>query len=505
MIKNLDTDDLVIGAGLCGLMYGLTAVTEGRSVIISEAHHKAGGYATNFYRNKRKFIFDCSQHKVSGIRENVGNLWNTLQRLKLHSLLEEFILHEEIGTVVYKEQFIRIPSEPEEIREVLCAHFPEERTGIQQLFKDIESHGYQHYMFFRRLMNEYTINKEILRESRGLAKITAREYFNRIFKGQDIIEVLSPIAIYSGSISNEVNAFYFLHCLYAMFYGGQAYVKGTGQRLSDELLKEFINRGGIILKKNPVYEMEDHQEYMQIKTRKRIINARKVIATCPPEDVLKMLKKDKYTEDFQDVINNFEVGWGHFCVYLVISVPPEEIGIFSPEYLLVSDYGDNFTREDFENDRYYDLFTLSLSNYHRFDPDGGYILQLVMLDHGDRWFHLTEEEYLVRKQKIQEKLIQRAFKTFPDLKGKLIYIESSTPKTNYKFTLATKGSAFAYKMLPKTNLSLLSSFPNDKINLVSTWSGGPGYETAMCFGFTQGKLLSKTQKYESIEEKNTES
>ncbi|AZA83926.1 hypothetical protein C1637_13130 [Chryseobacterium lactis] len=494
MIDNLEVDDMVIGAGLCGLMYGLTAVTEGRSVVISEAHHKVGGYATNFYRNKRKFVFDCSQHKVSGLRENVGNLWNTLKRLELHSLLEEFHLHDEIGTVVYKDQWIKIPSEPDEIKETLIIHFPDEIQGIEQLFKDIESHGYQHYMFFRRLMNEYTINKEILRESRNLSKITARDYFETIFKGKNIIEVLSPIAIYSGSISNEVNAFYFLHCLYAMFYGGQAYVKGTGQHLSDVLLKEFVDRGGIILKKNQVHEMEDCRDYMLVKTRKNVIKAQQVIATCPPEDVLKMLRKEDYIEDFQNVINNFEVGWGHFCVYLVISVPPEEIDIFSPEYLLVSDSGDDFTREDFENDRYYDLFTLSVSNYHRFDPAGGYVLQLVMLDHGDRWFHLLEEEYLTRKQKIQDKFIKRAFKTFPKLEGKIIYSESSTPKTNYKFTLATKGSAFAYKMLPKTNLSLLNNFPNDKIKLVSTWAGGPGYETAMCFGFTQGKLLSKTTK-----------
>ncbi|MGE8528791.1 phytoene desaturase family protein [Chryseobacterium rhizosphaerae] len=494
MIDNINVDDLVIGAGLCGLMYGLTAATEGRSVVISEAHHKVGGYATNFYRNKRKFIFDCSQHKVSGLREHVGNLWNTLKRLELHSLLEEFHLHEEIGTVVYRGNFIRIPSEPNEIKETLRMYFPDEASGIEQLFKDIETHGYQHYMFFRRLMNEYTINKDILRESRGLSKITAREYFETLFKGNDIIEVLSPIAIYSGSISNEVNAFYFLHCLYAMFYGGQAYVKGTGQHLSNVLLKEFINRGGILLKKNPVYEMEDDDEHMLVKTRKNMIRAKNVIATCPPEDVLKMLKKQEYTDRFQSVINNFEVGWGHFCVYIVISVPPEEVGIFSPEYLLVSDSGDDFTKEDFENDRYYDLFTLSISNYHRFDPAGGYVIQLVMLDHGDRWFHLSEEEYTARKQKIQDKFIKRALKTFPKLEGKLIYTESSTPKTNYKFTLATKGSAFAYKMLPRTNLSLLSDFPNDKIKLVSTWAGGPGYETAMCFGFTQGKLLSKNTK-----------
>ncbi|PWN70234.1 hypothetical protein C1631_009610 [Chryseobacterium phosphatilyticum] len=493
MTETLHSDELVIGAGLSGLMYGITAVTEGRSVIISEAHHKVGGYATNFYRNKRKFLFDCSQHKVTGLNKDSGNLWNALDRLGLQSLIDEFHFYSELTTVVYKSNFITIPSHPEHIKEALISHFPAEIWGIEKLFEDILTYGYQHYMFSRMLMNEYTLNKDLLRESRLLSKLTTREYYKQLFKGDDIIEVLSSIAIYLGAISHEVNAFYFLHFLYATFYGGQAYVKGTGQRISDILLKEFVDRGGQILKKNPVYEIENMGGYMLAKTKKKRIEAERIIATCSPNDVVTMLGREKVENNFLKVLDQFQIGWGHFCVYAVTSVPPDELGLIGSEYLLVSDTGDYFTEDDFQRDVYYDLLTLSVTNYHKIDSSGGYIIQFIILDHGDKWFSLSEEEYNDRKEKVQEKITQRVYKTFPKLEGNLVYIESSTPKTNYRFTLSTQGSAFAYKVLPKTHLGMLNNFPEEKIKLVSSWVSGPGYESAMCFGFTQALLLN-TQK-----------
>lgn len=490
-IDNLKVDELVIGAGLSGLMYGISALQGKKTVAISEAHHKAGGYATNFYRNKRKFLFDCSQHKVTGLKKGYGNLWDALNRLGLKSLLDEFHFYDELTTIVIGGKKITIPSDPEKIQEKLIREYPAEIEGIEKLFSDIKTFGYQHYMFFRMMMNEYSINKEILRESRHLSKITTRDYYQSLFKGNEIIEVLSAIAIYLGAISNEVNAFYFLHFLYATFYAGQAYVKGTGQKISDILLKEFVDRGGIFLKKNPALLIEEHGEELIIKTRKLVINANKVIATCSPNDVIDLVGKENLDENYVNIVNNFQIGWGHFCVYAVTNSAPEEYGLISSEYLLVSDFGDNFSQQDFENDNYYNLLTLSVTNYHKIDPTGGYILQFIILDHGDKWFHLSEEDYINRKLSVQEKLINRVYQTFPLLKGELIFIESSTPRTNYKFTLSTNGSAFGYKVLPKTHLGLLNKFPNEKINLVSTWVSGPGYESAMCFGFTHAYLSNK--------------
>lgn len=491
MVEKIYSEDVVIGAGLGGLMYGITALEFGTSVVISEAQPKVGGYATQFFRNKRKYIFDCSQHKITGLNPAIGNLWNALERLGLGDLMSAFCPYEDLTTIVYRDRWIALPSTPQGIKSWLLFYFPEESEGINQLFKAVETLGYQHYMLFRMLVNEYKIQKSWLRESRMLSKITTRAYFHQLFRGHEIIEVLSAIAIYFGAISNEINAFYFLHFLYATIYGGQFYVKGTGQHISNLLLKTYQEKGGVLIKNNEVYSIEDQLIGLRVNSRKKIIEANRVIATCSPNDMVRMWGQDQVEPKYLKTLEQFKIGWGHFCVYMVTALPPESLGIYRSEYLLVADIGDDYTEEDLQRDRHYHRLTLSVTNYHKIYPDGGYIVQSIILDHGNGWFSLSEDDYLQRKVVVQEILLDRVFKVFPKLRGNIIYVESSTPRTNWKYTLSTGGSAFSYKVLPKVHLGSVGQFPSPKVKLAGSWVAGPGYEATMCYGFTQGLLLNK--------------
>lgn len=486
-----EVDDLVIGAGLCGLMYALTAVQEGRRVAITEAHYKAGGYATNFSRNKRQFLFDCSQHKITGIRNGNGNLRDAMERIGVWDLVE-FHAYTELTTIVYKGRFLQVPSDAEDIKYMLLREFPEEEAGILQLFDDIVSYGYQHYMFGRMLLNEYALDKNLLRRSRQLSNITTKEYYRSLFKSEELIEILGAIAIYLGTISNEANAFYFLHFLYTTFYAGQAFVKGTGQHLSTVLAQEFLQRGGKILLKNPVNEirMKEGADWITIDSKKYVFHAEQVIATCSPHAVVNMVGSEQVDPRFLQLMDSLEPGWGHFCVYAVSKTIPEELGLTSSEYLVVADEGDDCSEAELKADKHYDVFTLSITNYHKIDPDGGNILQFIVLDYANRWFDLDKNEYERRKAEVQERILNRVYLTFPSLENQLLYVESSTPRTNYKYTLSTAGSAFGYKVRPRTNLGFLNNFPMKGIKLVSSWVAGPGYEAAMCLGFTHAKLAN---------------
>ena len=77
--RELDADIVVIGAGLSGLMYGIVAAQKGYRVAVVEKHFKPGGYATNFARERQKYVFDCSLHKITGLGPE-GNMRNALIR-----------------------------------------------------------------------------------------------------------------------------------------------------------------------------------------------------------------------------------------------------------------------------------------------------------------------------------------------------------------------------------------------------------------------------------------
>lgn len=494
MKEQVQVDELIIGAGLSGLMYGLVAIGENYKVAITESHYKPGGYATCFLREKKKYTFDCSQHKITGLGED-GNLRNALQRAGVWDLLD-FQFYDELTTIIYKGAFTKIPSSAGDIKKMLLAKFPKEEKGLNRLFLDITTHGYQHYMFGRMMLGEFSIDKELLPESRYLSGITAKQYFRDLFEDKDLVEFLSATAIYLGTLANESNAFYFLHFLYTTFFTRQAYIKGTGYNLSAILAEEFKQRGGLLLLNNPANKinLDFNSRVSSVETLKREFITSRVMAACSPSVVMDLVGKEKLADPFLKKINALETGWGHFCVYLVCTCPPEELGFESSEYLLVAEDGDDCDTDDFKDEHYYDKLTLSITNYHKVFEDGGQILQLIILDYESNWFLLNKDEYTIKKKRVQEKLLKRTCQYFPKLEGHIKYTESSTPKTNYSYTSSQNGSAFGYKVLPKTNLGFLNHFPVEDIKLVSGWTAGPGYEAALCLGFTHATLAKSKMK-----------
>ena len=494
MKQVISADELIIGAGLSGLMYGLVAIADDHKVVITESHYKPGGYATCFMREKGKYVFDCSQHKITGLGPN-GNLRDSLERAGVWDLLK-FYFYDDLTTIIYQGKALVVPSGAEDIKTMLLTNYPHEAQGINQLFLDITTYGYQHYMFGRMMLGEYNLDKELLPDSRRLAGITAKQYFRALFTDNQLTEILSSVAIYLGTLANEANAFYFLHFLYTTFYTGQAYIKGTGQQLSTILANEFKRRGGIIILNNPAerIHLDDSMRVAHVETLKKDIATDKILAACSPSAIIGMLGKENVSSAFLNKLNSLEIGWGHFCVYLVCTCPPADLGFESSEYLLVADDGDDCTAEDYQSEEYFHKLTVSITNYHQIYAEGGYILQIIILDHASNWFELDKSEYFAKKNRVQELLMKRVCRYFPKLEGNVQFKESSTPKTNFDYTSSQNGSAFGYKVMPKTNLGFLNQFPVKGISLVSGWTAGPGYEAAMCLGFTHATMQKNKVK-----------
>ena len=488
-------DEVIIGGGLAGLMYGITRLESGAKIAIIEQFASAGGYATSFFRNKRKYIFDCSQHKITGLSKH-GNLRNAFERLDLWNELD-FKYFDELCVVVVGGKSYEIPPTLDQAKSYLLEHFNDQTEGIKKLFNDIETIGYQNYMFARMLLGEYQLDRYLLPESRQLQKLTTKAYFKTLFSNNDLIELLGSIAIYLGTIANEGNALYFLHYLYAAFATNPGYVLGTGKNLSKILLQTFKNRGGYASFNDMVdnITITDTNCISEIHSTKHHILTDKITATCSPNALMKMLPESSEKEKFSQKLNTLELGWGHFCVYLVTELPPEQLGLTKSEYLMVNEGGDDLSDQQFNSQERFDILTLSVTNYHLLDPECGHVVQLIVLDHADDWFTLSEEAYLKKKEKIQQKIIERTLRYFPKLNSQIIYKESSTPRTNYKYTKAPGGSAFGYKVLPNENVRFLNNPPVKGLKFVGGWSTGPGYETAMCLGFTHGKIQNNTIKH----------
>lgn len=484
--KLITADEVIIGAGLTGLVYANVLAAKGRKVVVLEKHTKPGGYATNFSR-KSKFTFDCSLHKITGFGEN-GNLSNALERSGLAELIN-FHPYHHLTTFIIGERVIHLPADGDAFERKLYQEFEDQKNGLKQFFDDIKSHGFQNYMLARMALGEYQLDPSLLIDSKALSKITTYQYLTERFSDQQLISLLCSIVINLGVEAYEADALYFLHFAYTFIYTDKCYVKGSSQSLSDALAKELVNRGGELLNKEEINQIKvkDNKATGCI-SRRYNINADKMTFTGCPHQITQLLPRENLPTDFIKKLDKLEFGLGSFFIYLGLSVPPEQIGFTEQDYLICSEDYLSDAKEACHSDLRYSRWPLSISNYHALDPSYGYVIQLGVLDQQADWFKLNRSDYKARKKDIAQLLLARAEQYFPELKQHITYMDISTPKTNYKFTNSGGGSSFGYKPVPKRNMRFLKRPPVEQLQFVGTWMNGAGYEPAMCLGFTIATL-----------------
>lgn len=481
----LKIDELVVGAGLTGLVYANVAAAHGRRVVVVEKHTKPGGYATNFDR-KRKFIFDCSLHKITGFGPQ-GNLQNALERADLMQHID-FHFYDELTTFIIGERRIALSCDGERLLEQLKAHFPHESAALERFIGDVKSYGYQTYMLARVALGEHALDMESFAESRRLARITAYAYFMDLFKDRQLITLLCSLAINLGVEAVEADALYFLHFAYTFMLTRKGYVKGSSQYLSDTLARQLERRGGTILLGQRLLGIDvEAGQVTGAHTRRQRFATEHIVFTGCPHHVLDLLPPTLAVGAFQQKLDKLEFGLGAFIVYLGLTAPPAALGMLQSDYLVADEaYLDSASAANCP--LRYQRRPLSISNYHALDPSYGYVVQLEILEQQDDWLDLPRDAYKEKKRQVAEQVIARACRYFPLLRAAIEYMDISTPRTNKKYTNSGGGSSFGYKPVPKRNVSFLKSPPANGIQFVGTWVNGAGYEPAMCLGFTAATL-----------------
>lgn len=480
--SNLLVDEIVIGAGLTGLMYANVLAEKGYKVALLEKHTKPGGYATNFSR-KGEFTFDCSLHKITGFGEK-GNLSNALQRSGLSDVIE-FHPYDHLTTFIIGDRFIHLPAEGSAFKEKLLAEFPTQQNALDIFFTDIDTHGYQNYMMARLALGEYELDTSLLLESKALSKITTYEYLANIFDDKELITLLCSLVINLGVEAFEADALYFLHFAYTFINTDKCYIKGSSQSLSDALANELVKRGGQLIVREEIDRITiNNGSATGCTSRRYNIDAKNITFTGCPHQITHLIPEQHMPVDFVNKLNKLEFGLGAFFLYVGLDVPPEETGLIDQDYLIGSpDYLDK-ADEACHSDLRYDCWPIGITNYHALDNTYGNVIQIGLLDQQSDWFDLSRKDYKAKKKLIAEMILQRVDHYFPKIRKHIKYMDISTPKTNHKFTNSGGGSCFGYKPVPNRSMRFLKKPPVDSLQFVGTWMNGAGYEPAMCLGFT---------------------
>ena len=477
-----ECDIVVIGAGLCGLTFANTAAMRGWNVAVVEKHFKPGGYATNFDR-KGEYTFDCSQHKITGIGPD-GNMRDALTRAGLWDKIK-FHEYTDLTCVFVEDKRYEFPVEYNGLKAKTYEYFPEDREGIDQFFKDIETHGYQNYMFARMALGEYTLNTDLLSESRKLSKRTAKAYFESLFSNPHLTVIWSTIASNLGCLPEEADALYFLHFAYTFLSTGVGYVHGTAQSLSDDLAAEAVSRGVRFFYSEEVQNIHVAEGAVQsVETKRSVIRAPEVVATCAPQIVRRTITEGSLGEKFDEKLGKLKVGLSSFINYLALDCAPADLGFNRSEYFLTSLRGIHLTDEEKATDLRYKHWPILITNYHKLDPTLGNVIQVTSHDVAGQWFALDRLEYRKEKERVAGIILGRVYEKFPQVRGHVKFHDCSSPKTNFKYTRSPEGAAYGFKATPGRNVRFLQKPRVQGLQFVGTWVNGAGYEPAVCLGFT---------------------
>ncbi len=484
-------DEVIVGAGLTGLVYGCVAARD-RRVVVLEKHVKPGGYATNFLRDNDAYVFECSMHRITGVGDQ-DNLANALRRADLLSRIEFHDCEHQMTFVIGDRRFRLSGGAVDRhlAHQDLKRMFPHQASALDRFFADVHTCGVQSYMMGRIALGEYAVDPEVFVRSRQLSRITMAAYLADLFTDPYLFAMLAALSTDFGADPDEADARYYLHFVYAFLVTRCGYVKGSSQHLSDTLAAELQRRGGRLLCGDRVCRIEAEEGAIaRVHTRRHIFETSRVVFTGCPHHATELMPPGPERDAYAEKLGGLSFGLGTFVVYLGLSVPPQLLGIHDSDYLVLApdcfDDPDALRGPDRHRRR-----PMAISNYPVLDAAYGNTLQLGITEPADDWLTLPRAAYKDRKARVTQILIDRACELFPALRGAILYIDASTPRTNRKYTNAGGGSAFGYKPVPRRNISMLHTPPLRGLEFAGTWVNGASYESAMWAGFTAATLHTR--------------
>ncbi|MGD9346906.1 MAG: NAD(P)/FAD-dependent oxidoreductase [Candidatus Aminicenantes bacterium] len=495
-------DAIIIGSGLGGLSCAAAFARQGFKALVIEQHHTPGGYSTTFKR-PGGFVFDVSLHSTTvGERDGIHNLIPGFPEIED----VEFVPHHDLYRVIYPEHDIRVPMKdlPAYI-ETLCGHFPEEKKGIAELFKDMQG-----------LLED--INKISTAQGQVDMSNFPKEYpylfksFNKTWgdmldlriKNPKLKTIISSLWGYYGLPPSKLSSFYYALPTIGYLQEGGYYPKGKSQKISDAFVAFIEERGGKVLLRTRVEEvlLKDQAAHGVRTDDGTTYTAKVVVSNANAYDTFhKMIREQESLKQLYARMEKFSVSLSSFLIFLGLNKDLiGELGIedteifYNRRYDIEADYKACLTA-DFTDPGF--GVTLYDNLYEGYSPPGKNTIGIIVLQGYDHWEKFAgdywsgnKDEYRKEKERMADILIEKAEETLlPGLSDAIAVKEIGTPLTNIRYTSNTKGAIYGWDQTVDNsgNRRFPNRTPIKNLFLAGAWTspghgyGGVIYSGLQCF------------------------
>ncbi len=412
-----DYDLVVIGSGLAGMTAANILGRHGYSVLLLESHNKLGGFATWFFREDRKHVFDISLHGFPvGMIKTCRKYWSK-------EIADSIVQLKDVRFV--NPQFtVQTDFTKEHYTQVLVEKFEVRRQTVDAFFDYLAG------------MNFY-----------DNSQLTNRELFEKFFPGRnDVVRFLmEPITYANGSTLDDPAITYGIVFSNFMSKGVYTFRGGTDVligKMKDELLRNDVD---IKLQAKVEKIQVDGGKATGVRVNGKLIRARAVLSNSNIRStVLNLVGEDFFPEDFVQKTKAVRLNSSSCQVYLGLragaTIPYIGELVFTSSYPV------------YDPERLLDLKvnsrTFSVYYPHEsrpLEPDARVAIVSSTNCRYDDWKNLSPEAYEEEKVLMIEETIKGLEAFIPDIRMKLEVIEAATPLTVERYTLHPKGSSFGTK------------------------------------------------------------
>lgn len=507
---NNSFDTIVVGSGIGGLTTAaLLARLDDRSVLVLERHHTLGGFTHSFER-QGEYTWDVGVHYVGGM--SPGSRSRKLMDFVSEDRLEWSPLPDPHDVFVYPDEQFGVPSDREAYRNKLVERFPNEKTGVDRYFRQVQKAA----NWYRRRMMADSL-PDALRWPLDLYNRWAEQ--SALRPTEDCVaELTDNEKLRSLLVSNwgdygllpSESAFAVHAIVTASYFDGAYYPVGSSERIADSIVPTIEAAGGSCLVNREVEEvLVDNGRATGVRVRNlerncsETFRAETVISDAGAATTYRTLLSNVESEAVDQVVGELDSlpsGRSFVTLYLGLEKSPGSLGVEGENYWINNSWSQSTKElnpyETLRGDPDFAFLSFGPENDLEAEHSTAQVITTVPYEAFESWADETwprrDDEYGQLKTQIGDGLLELAEGAVPGLADLVEYREVSTPLSIEHFTSHHEGAPYGVPAVPDRYRSRITGVrtPIRNLYLTGADAGCPGVMGAAFSGlFVAGRAI----------------
>jgi prolycopene isomerase len=203
-----------------------------------------------------------------------------------------------------------------------------------------------------------------------------------------------------------------------------------------------------------------------------------------------MVGEENLPEEFVQTLNGMEVSLSALYVYLGVDMDPRTVGLDAPETIVYESYDNSKEWESLlRGEAAVPCFGIAVPTYMdpTLAPPGKHVVIIMTMAP----YHLRDRSWREEKERVSQKLIEKAERLIPGLLEHILVQDSATPLTYERYTLNSLGAAMGWAFSPAMFMRRLDQrTPIENLYLAGHWTmPGGGVPAVALSGLRAARMI----------------